>query len=100
MEDMGVAEDDMGEGGAFAYATPSEPGYEGCIICINLVLPMGWVESPKFFCAFLETLTDMANNLVDTDLLVLSYGAISDIPETESGSSCPGPISPGTFTLS
>ena len=43
---------------------------------------MGWIDSPKFFCAFLETLTDMENALVDTDLLVLSYGTISKIPAT------------------
>ena len=36
----------------------------------------------QFFCTFSETLTDVANALVDTDLLVPSYGAISDIPET------------------
>ena len=58
------------------------------------------VRLTQVFCSFLETLTDVANDLVDTDLLVLSYGAISDIPETNSGSYWPGPISPGTFTLS
>ena len=46
---------------------------------------MGWVDSPKFFCTFLETLTDVANSQVDTDLLVLSYGAISEIPDTRTG---------------
>ena len=66
--------------GAFAYVAPLIPGDKDCIICIDLVLPMGWVERPKFFCAFLEILTDVANNLVDTELLVLSYGAIYDIP--------------------
>ena len=39
--------------GAFAYVIPSAPGDEEKIICINLVLKMGWVDSPKFFCAFL-----------------------------------------------
>ena len=37
---------------------------------------MGWVDSPKFFCAFLETLTDVANPLVDTNLPVPSYSMI------------------------
>ena len=46
---------------------------------------MGWVESPKFFCTFSETLTDVANALVDTDLPVLSYVAISEIPATGTG---------------
>ena len=40
---------------------------------------------PKVFCAFLETLTDVANALVDTDLPVPSYGVISEIPETGPG---------------
>ena len=44
---------------------------------------MGWVDSPKFFCAFSETLTDVANALVDVDLPVPAYGAISALPATE-----------------
>ena len=54
--------------GAFAYVIPSAPEDEGKIICIDLVLPMGWV-----------------NALVNTDLPVPSYGAISEIPETGPG---------------
>ena len=46
--------------GTFAYVIPSAPGDEGIFICIDLVLPMGWVDSPKFFCAFLETLTELS----------------------------------------
>ena len=68
--------------GLFAYVIPSAPGDEQTIICINLVLPMGWVDSPKFLCAFSETLTDVANTLVDTDLPVPSYGVVSKIPAT------------------
>ena len=67
------------------YFIPLAPGYEGNIICIKLVLPMGWLDSPKFFCTFSETLTDVANTLVDTDLPVLSYDAISEIPSTGTG---------------
>ena len=48
-------------------------------------MSMGWVDSPKFFCAFSETLTDVANALVDTYLPVPSYSAISEIPETRPG---------------
>ena len=73
----------------FAYVIPSVPGDEGCIICINLVLPMGWVDSPKFFCTFLKTLTDVANALVDTGLPVPSYGAIFNTLAT-------GPVPPHT----
>ena len=30
--------------GAFAYVIPLAPGDEGIFICIDLVLPMGWVD--------------------------------------------------------
>ena len=46
---------------------------------------MGWVDSPKFFCAFSETLIDVANALVDSELPVPAYGAISEIPSTGPG---------------
>ena len=39
--------------GAFTYVIPSAQGYEGIFIYIGQVLPMGWVDSPKFFCVFL-----------------------------------------------
>ena len=38
--------------GAFAYVIKSVPEDDVILICTDLVLPMGWVESPKFFCAF------------------------------------------------
>ena len=31
--------------GAFAYVVPSDLDDDGIIICINLVLPMGWADS-------------------------------------------------------
>ena len=46
---------------------------------------MGWVDSPNYFCAFSETLTDVANVLVHTSLPVPAYGAILAIPETGLG---------------
>ena len=73
--------------GAFSYIFPSAPGDEGTIICIDLVFPMGWVGSPKFFCTFSEMLTDVANALVNINLPVPSYVAISEIPVTG-----PGPL--------
>ena len=75
--------------GAFAYVIPSAPRDEGIFIYIDLVLPMGWLDSPKFFCAFSETLIDVANSLVNSKLPVPSYGAISEIPTT-------GPAPPHT----
>ena len=75
--------------GAFFYFAPSVPDDDVIIICIDLVLPMGLVESIKCFCTFLETLTNMANALVYTDFPVPAYGAISTLLATEPG---PPPI--------
>ena len=70
---------------AFAYVAP-EISKGNCVItCINLVLPMGWVDPPKYFCAFSETLTDKVNALMHTLLPVKAYGAILEIPETSLG---------------
>ena len=66
--------------GTFAYVVPSVPGNDITIICINLVLLMGWVDTPKFLCAFSETLTDMANALVDAEPPVPAYGDIYALP--------------------
>ena len=66
--------------GTFAYVVPSAPEEDGVIIFIDMVLSMGWVESPKFLCAFSETLTDVANALVNAELPVLAYRAIAKIP--------------------
>ena len=57
-------------------ATPSAPDDNFIIIFIDFILLMGWVDSPKFFCAFSYTLINVANALVDTDLPVPDYGAI------------------------
>ena len=38
--------------GASVYAIPSAPENKGIIFCINLVLPMGWVDSQKFSARF------------------------------------------------
>ena len=68
--------------GELPFIIPSAQRENGIIICINLVLPMGWGDPPKFFCEFSETLTDFANTLVDTELPVTSYGAITKTPTT------------------
>ena len=44
-----------------AVALPQFPGEER-LLALPLVLPMGWVESPPFFCAVTETVADLANN--------------------------------------
>ena len=71
--------------GSFVYAVPSSATDDCVIICIDLVIPMGWVESPKYFCTFSETITDVANTLVNMSLPVLGYGGISKISETVPG---------------
>ena len=68
--------------GAFAYVVPLAPDNDFIIICVDMVLPMGWVDSPKFFCAFSEILTDVANAPVETDLPVPAYGSITKTPST------------------
>ena len=47
--------------GAFAYVVPPLPGDATTYLCVDLVLPMGWVNSPPFFCAASETAADLAN---------------------------------------
>ena len=69
--------------GTFSYAIPSVPDYDVIIICIDLILLMGWVDSPKFLCAFLATFTGVANTIVGTYFPVLAYRAISVLPNTE-----------------
>jgi len=47
---------------------PSRPGQSEPLIAFPLVLPMGWAESPPWFCAATETAADMANTrLQDED---------------------------------
>ena len=78
--------------GMFAYVFPLVPDDDSILICIDLVLLMVWVESPKFFCAFSETLIDVANALVDADLSFPAYGTISAILAT--GPAPPAPLPP------
>ena len=74
----------MSQVGAFAYVIPSEDNNDYIIICIYLVLPIGWVDLPKCFCAFSETLTNIVNALVNTLLLVPGCRTISNFHETSS----------------
>jgi hypothetical protein len=45
-----------------AVIIPSNVPHTPPLIAIPLTLPMGWGQSPPYFCAFTETITDMANN--------------------------------------
>ena len=42
---------------------PNLPG-EPPLVALPLVLPMGWVASPPYFCALTETAADLANQLL------------------------------------
>ena len=43
-------------------AFPVAPG-EPSLVALPLVLPMGWPESPPYFCSATETIVDLANDL-------------------------------------
>jgi hypothetical protein len=43
---------------------PESPGEES-LVAIPLVLPMGWTESPPYFCAATETIIDLTNSSFD-----------------------------------
>jgi hypothetical protein len=49
-------------------AFPSGPG-EPPLVAIPLVLPMGWVSSPPFFCMATETAADIANQFLSFSML-------------------------------
>ena len=70
---------------AFAYIIPLVPDYDGIIICINMVFLVVLVDSPKFFCAFSDILTNVVNALIDTVLPVPEYGTIAKITATSTG---------------
>ena len=75
----------MSQVGAFTYIVPSAPDDDCIIICVDLVLPMEWVDSTKFFCTSSKTLIDVSNALVDMELLVPAYGVIYKILSTVPG---------------
>ena len=50
--------------GAFTYVPPPLPSYTTILLCIDLVLPMGWLNSPDMFFAASETVADMANGYI------------------------------------
>ena len=61
--------------GYFVYVVPSTPYDYGITIFIEMVLKMGWVDSPMF-CALSKTLPNAPNALVDPDQPVPAYGTI------------------------
>ena len=45
--------------GAFAYVVPPLPTDETTFICVELLIPMGWVKFPLLFCAASGMVEDM-----------------------------------------
>ena len=66
---------------SFAYVIPLAADNDSVIIFVNMVLLMGWVGSPNFFCVFSETLADVVNALVHTSIPVPEYRFIAKITE-------------------
>ena len=61
--------------GSFAYVVPALSSDPAVLLCIDLVLPMGWINSPDLFCSTSETVADVANQLINQpDAPVPSYG--------------------------
>jgi len=44
-----------------AVIIPSDISTDTYLIALPLTLPMGWLHSPPYFCAYTETITDIAN---------------------------------------
>ena len=72
-----------GDVGSFAYVIPALPTDTDVLLCIDLVLPMGWVNSPDLFCSTSETVADIANQLINQpDTPTSSYGPTHNLYHT------------------
>jgi hypothetical protein len=48
------------------------------LVAFPLVLPMGWVSSPPFFCSLTESVADVANDLLkDNQFYPLAHPLVS-----------------------
>ena len=73
--------------GAFTYVVPPLPCETTILLCTDLVLPMGWVNSPDMFCAASETVADMENwYILDPTSAFLIY-----LPTATTYSTTPAP---------
>lgn len=57
---------------ALGVVFPHRPG-EVPLVALPLVLPMGWVASPPYFCAITETVADLANAALSSPTRVPSH---------------------------
>jgi hypothetical protein len=62
-----------------AVILPHQAG-EPPLVAILLSLPMGWVESPPYFCAASETIADLANANIHKRFLPHRLDALADTP--------------------
>ena len=51
----------LSNGGKITYVVPPIPEDTSFLLSIDLVLPMGWLNSPEFFCAASEMVAYNAN---------------------------------------
>ncbi len=80
-----------GEEWNFAYVLPQEDG-KPITLLVPTSLQMGWVESPPYFCAAMETLHDIATEYIKTTISLLPHHKFehyvmdapeyADLPET------------------
>ena len=62
----------------FACVVPPLPADETTFICVELLIPMGWVKFPLLFCAASETVDDMENLYIsDPSSSFTKYGPTS-----------------------
>ena len=54
---------------AFSYVVTPLPSYTDIYLCVDFVLPMGWVSSSPFFCTASKTAADLANAYLADDCL-------------------------------
>ena len=78
--------------GAFTYVVPPLPSDTTILLCIDLVLPIGWVNSPDMFCAASETVADMANGYI----LDPTYAFVIYPPTANTYSTTPAPTASST----
>ena len=88
--------------GAFTYVVPPLPSDTTILLCIDLVLPMGWVNSPDMFCAASETVADIpAGCALDTfgDRIRISCLASVDQDNCKPRLICDSTAAPNGITL-
>ena len=70
----------------FTYIMPTLPEDTYLLLCIKLVLPMGWVNSPYFFCSAYKTVIDDTNiYALDPDSTFVVYTPTDGTYKTSNG---------------